>query len=199
MKVELIRITPDAEMAIAEDASECYDSDTSPEACERRIKHLMKVEHLATLRFAYATIRVSGISRVCSHQMVRIAHAGILQRSQRYVNQSAVEIIIPPSVQKLMDSDIPLVKEPIERLMSLSQNIYDALLEHGIKKEDARYFLLEGTETSMRLCLNLQAWKDVLANRTSLKAQWEIRGVADEIQRQLTEECPNIFGELNDE
>ena len=72
--------TMDGLRHIGEMASICYDSDTSPEACVRRALKCKDSGHLATLRFAYATFNVSGISRVCSHQLVRMAHAGILQR-----------------------------------------------------------------------------------------------------------------------
>lgn len=80
MKVELIYCTPDPEAHIGEQASECYDSKTDRESCLRRAAHCVESGHLATLRFAYATVHVAGISRVCSHQLVRVAHAGILQR-----------------------------------------------------------------------------------------------------------------------
>lgn len=80
MQVELKFITPDAEAHIGDAAAECYDSNREREACLRRAEHCLSVSHLATLRFAYAEFHISGISRVASHQLVRVAHAGILQR-----------------------------------------------------------------------------------------------------------------------
>lgn len=80
MKVELVFITPDPEAHIGAQAAECYDSKTDRDSCLRRAGHCLNSGHLATLRFAYATFHIAGISRACSHQMVRVAHAGILQR-----------------------------------------------------------------------------------------------------------------------
>lgn len=98
MQVVLEDHTADPEYRIGLSASECYDSKTEREACLKRAAHCVSSSHLATLRFAYATVRVSDISRVCSHQLVRVAHAGILQRSQRYVKETHVKYIDPPSL-----------------------------------------------------------------------------------------------------
>lgn len=188
MKVELMDITPHAEEKVANYAAICYDSDTSMEANARRVKHLMKVGHLATLRFAYATFKVSGISRVCSHQLVRHPHLSYLQRSQRYVNEDTVNYVVPPSLK-----GIPLVEQELTR----ANRIYRILTEiPNVKKEDARFVLPNATVTEMYVTGNLQAWKEACELRTSPKAQWEIRKVFTEIQDQLRVECPNIFREL---
>ena len=119
MKVELIYCTPDPEAHIGEQASECYDSKTGREACIKRAAHCVDSGHLATLRFAYATVRISGISRVCSHQLVRVAHAGILQRSQRYVAETSVEYINPPAYDALPENVRNVVPGPYGPRISL--------------------------------------------------------------------------------
>lgn len=192
MKVELIYSTPDPEAHIGEMASECYDSKTDRESCIRRAKHCKESGHLATLRFATATIRISGISRVCSHQLIRVAHAGILQRSQRYVKESVVEYIDPPALAHCDYND----QLEWATIQDHAEALYLRLVESKqMKKEDARYILPQGCTTSLRMCMNFQAWRDLLANRTHSAAQWEIRNLALEIQRQLAEIAPNIFGE----
>ena len=80
MHVELLDYTRDPEDAISRAASLCYDADTTPEANKKRILHLMRVGHLSPLRFAYATFHISEVSRVETHQHVRVAHGGILQQ-----------------------------------------------------------------------------------------------------------------------
>src|SRR5574343_933500 len=101
MKVTLLDNTLDPERKIGAMAAICYDSDLSDDACLRRAKKCKDSGHLATLRFAYATFNVQGISRICSHQIVRMAHAGILQRSQRYVKETNVEFVVPECVRDL--------------------------------------------------------------------------------------------------
>ncbi len=190
MNVTLKYITPDPEAHIGEAAAKCYDSDTSREACLRRAKHCKDSGHLATLRFAYADFEIGGLSRICSHQIVRLAHAGILQESQRYVKQSAVRFIQPPA---LAYASPHLIKR-WNALEALSKEVYGLALGDGMKKEDARFALLHSAETSLRMCMNFQAWRDFLNNRTSKAAQWEVRSVAQSIQQQLAQHAPNLFG-----
>ena len=190
MKVTLIDHTFNPEVMIGRAAAICYDSDTSEDASIRRAAKCKDSGHLATLRFAYASFNVSGISRVCSHQIVRMAHAGILQRSQRYVKESFVEYIDPPA---LSDCDL---NDQIEwtQIQIRAERLYLKLLEtKQMKKEDARYILPQGCSTEMNLCLNFQGWRDFLRNRNDKHAQWEVRSVAEEIQNHLHNIAPNIF------
>ena len=190
MNVELIYCTPDPEAHIGEQASECYDSKTGREACIKRAAHCVDSGHLATLRFAYATVRISGISRVCSHQLVRVAHAGILQRSQRYVAETSVEYINPPAYDALPEN----VRNAWDTLQTDAEYLYLGLIGAKLmKKEDARYILPQGCSTSLRITGNFQMWLDLLGNRTTKHAQWEVRDVAVEIQRLLAEQAPGIF------
>lgn len=189
MQVQLKFITPDPEAYIGEAAAECYDSSTEREACLRRAAHCMSVSHLATLRFAYADFHISGISRVASHQLVRVAHAGILQRSQRYVKETAVEYVDPPAL-----ADLPeWLQSEWGQVQASAEAIYLRAIDEGMKKEDARYILPQGCTTSLRICGNFQMWHDLLANRTAKKAQWEVRAVAEEILRQLNQHAPLVF------
>ena len=191
MRVELIpgSYTLDPEAHIGEQAAECYDSKTDRESCLRRAAHCVDSGHLATLRFAYAGFHISGISRVCSHQIVRVAHAGILQRSQRYVKETAVEYVIPPAIRAL-----PFALQV--RWLAANDEaeaIYLGAIEAGMKKEDARYILPQGCTTSLRITGNFQMWRDLLGNRRTKHAQWEVRDVADEVYRQLSTLAPRIF------
>ncbi len=175
---------------IGRSAAICYDSDTSDESCIRRAAKCKDSGHLATLRFAYATFNVSEISRVCSHQIVRMAHAGILQRSQRYVKESFVDFIDPPALAECDHND----QREWAEIQNCAEKLYLRLIStKQMKKEDARYILPQGCSTAMNLCLNFQGWRDFLRNRNDKHAQWEVRNVAEEIQRQLNGIAPNIF------
>ncbi len=189
MKVELKFITPDAEAHIGAAAAECYDSNTEREACLRRAAHCLTVSHLAVLRFAYADFHISGISRVASHQLVRVAHAGILQRSQRYVKETAVEFVDPPAIAELPR----YLRHSWKMLQADAELLYHRSIDAGMKKEDARYILPQGCTTSLRICGNFQMWHDLLGNRAAPKAQWEVREVAQEVLRQLNQHAPRVF------
>ncbi len=189
MQVELKFITPDPEAHIGAAAAMCYDSSTERDACLRRAEHCMSVSHLATLRFAYADFEITGISRVASHQLVRVAHAGILQRSQRYVKETAVEFVDPPAIAELPQ----YLRHSWKMLQADAELLYHRSIDAGMKKEDARYILPQGCTTSLRICGNFQMWHDLLSNRTAKKAQWEVREVAQEILRQLNQHAPRVF------
>jgi thymidylate synthase (FAD) len=190
MKVTLLDHTADPVNKIGEMASICYDSNTDRTSNIKRATHCKSKGHLMTMRFAYATFNVSGISRVCSHQLVRMAHAGILQESQRYVDQTDYTVVHPHSVL-VADED---TRRAWAAALGAASHAYQTALKNGIKKEDARYILPQACTTQLNLCLNFQAWRDMLNNRTKPAAQWEVRNVALEIQRQLQEIAPEIFG-----
>lgn len=106
MKVTLIpegTLMLNAEEHIGRMAAICYDADISADACVRRAIKCKDSGHLATMRFAFATISVEGISRVCSHQLVRMAHAGILQASQRYME--SIPDFLEPLTFNRIDGD----------------------------------------------------------------------------------------------
>lgn len=189
MKVTLLDHTSNPTEKIGLMAAICYDADTSPEANLRRAAKCKDSGHLATMRFAYATFKVEGISRIASHQIVRMAHAGILQRSQRYVKDATASFVEPPMFHH-MDQQL---EQRWVWLMNESSSLYLDLVAAGIKKEDARYALLQACTTELNLCLNFQGWQDFLKNRTDKAAQWEVRLVALEIQKQLQAIAPTLF------
>ena len=190
MSVTLIDITPNAEALIAECAAICYDADTSPGANERRVKKLMNVRHLATLRFAHAVFRVKGISRVCSHQMVRHPHLSFLQRSQRYCSEFDNEVVVPKAI-----AENQAMLNAWEESTSIATHTYQTLIKAGVRKEDARFILPQATTTEMYVAGNFQAWFDFLVRRLDKHAQHEIRKVAAVIYANLRNHCPNIFNE----
>ena len=191
MKIELKYITLNPENHIGEAASICYDSKTDEASNIKRAAHCVSSGHLATLRFAYADVLVEGISRVCSHQLVRVAHAGILQRSQRYVKESSVTYIDPPALQGLPQQ----IKDRWTHIQDNAETLYLQLVNSGqMKKEDARYILPQGCTTSLRICGNFQMWLDLLRNRTDKAAQWEVREAMTEVKRQLAKHAPGVFG-----
>lgn len=187
MKVTLLDHTNDPENTIGRMAAICYDAKTDRESNIKRAGHCKEKGHLSTLRFSYATFEIDHVSLACSHQIVRIAHAGILQESKRYVEKTALKFITPDSIEKsnFVAEYCHLVYECFR--------LYEAMISAGIKKEDSRYIMPVAWETKLNLCLNFQGWRDFLKNRTSKTAQWEVRNVALEIERQLKEIAPVIF------
>jgi len=183
MNVELLDITPNALEKIGQYAGICYNSSMDSNSCVRRAISCKDKGHLATLRFASAVFRVSGISRICSHQFVRSKHLDFLQRSQRYCKESNADYVVPN-----------LTKEQEETYyiaIQAAKRTYDNLLSLGMKKEDARFVLPEATTTELIVVGNFQAWLDFISLRADTHAQWEIRDVAKTINNILAKELDN--------
>jgi len=190
MIVTLKDHTINPEYTVGENAAICYDSRTDEESCLRRAENCKNQGHMATMRFAYATFNIAGISRVCSHQLVRVAHAGILQRSQRYVKESTVAYVNPPALETLPAH----LKYAWQKIQAEAEDMYLHLVDNQLmRKEDARYILPQACQTELNICMNFQGWRDLLKNRTDKHAQWEIRAVALEIQSHLNFIAPRLF------
>jgi thymidylate synthase (FAD) len=188
MLVELIDHTKDPETTIAIASANCYNARTDPISNHKRILKFASSDwaHESVLRFAYASFNVSGISRVCSHQLVRTSHAGFLQISQRYTNAGDMGCTIPSSFDKV---DPSMYSETIQNY----KETYKNLVDNGVPLEDARYILPEGTHTIVNMTGNFQMWRKFLKARLSIRAQWEIRELATEIHNKLYGLAPNVF------
>lgn len=185
MQVKLLQITPDAANFIGDCAGICYNSPRDRDANLRRSASCKDKGHLATLRFAYATFHISGISRICSHQFVRSKHLDFLQRSQRYCKEEEADFIYPTNGKG----------EVYEEVYTFTLDAYRELLARGVKKEDARFVLPEATQTELIVIGNFQAWLDFIKLRADTHAQWEIRKVAKEINNILAAETNNLIFE----
>lgn len=183
MNVDLLDITDNSLEKIGKYAGICYNSSTNTDACIKRAVSCKDKGHLATLRFAYATFHINGISRACSHQFVRSKHLDFLQRSQRYCNEQNTSFIYPGTNQDTR----------ISSAYQSAMAAYNQLIEAGIKKEDARFVLPEGTSTELIVVGNFQAWLDFIKLRGDTHAQWEIRQVAKTINNILAEKAPGLF------
>lgn len=149
------------------------------------LKRIMTNQHNTCLRFASAAFHISNISRVCSHQLVRIAHFGILQRSQRYCNEGSSSVCSP---------DVPEEFEgEVEKVYNDAYKLYNKMVDQGVKEEDARYVLPNASSTQINMVSNFQGWKHFLKIRLAKKVQLETRLVAAEICKQLYNIAPVIF------
>jgi thymidylate synthase (FAD) len=181
-QVTLLQITPDAEAHMGTCAAICYGSQGDP---VKRLVYAVSRGHRSLLSHAHATVLVEGVSRVCTHQLVRHAHLRYLQESQRYTDQSHAGLVIPDS--------FPEDRRPQAlELAAAGAELYRALREAGVPRGDARYLLPLGSTSRIAISGTLQAWWDFLVLRTAPDAQWEIRGVAGQIRQLLSDQCPNL-------
>jgi len=193
MQVDLISITPDAERLIEEAGRTCYRSqDRADEKSSARfVRMLVRRGHTSVLEHAKATFRISGISRVASHQLVRHRLCSFSQRSQRYVRQEEAEAVIPPTVMAN-----PEARSLFDNSVEVSRQTYLNLIRLGIPKEDARFVLPNALETEIVLTANFRELRHIIEVRGTRDAQWEVRQVALEILKIMKVHAPNVFADL---
>ena len=169
MEVTLIQATPNPVETIAQIASICYDSD--PKNPMALVKHLYRSGHHSVFEHIYFTFKIEGISRACSHQLVRHRHCSFTQRSQRYCSEDGFECVVPNTIDtdEFLD-DLEVIKYA-----------YAAYQNGGVPNEDARYILPNACATSLYLSCNLRELIHMANERLCSRAQWEIRGLVREM------------------
>jgi thymidylate synthase (FAD) len=191
MQVELISATPDAEQLIERAARTCYDTTDKMSSSDTAtfLKKLFRAGHLSVFEHAGATFRISGISRACSHQLVRHRLASYSQRSQRHVAETAASYVVPPRVE----SAEKRVRDVFRRAMEGAWGSYAELISLGIPKEDARYVLPNACTTELVISANFREWMHILKERLASDAQWEIREMCRLILESLNQIAPSVF------
>ena len=157
-------------------------------------KSCMRQGHFSTCRGIMWHFQITGISRVCSHQLVR-HHVGIAINQASNVYQEAnSKVVLPYTVQGVCSNEPELERE-IHDLFTKGQQIYTKLRERGIATSDSRYLLPQGLETSIIIALTPEALIHLCHERLCSKAQWEIRGVVQRMVKQIIKIEP-FWGEL---
>lgn len=168
MKVTLIQQTLNPVNFIAKIASTCYDSDPANPA--GMVKHLYRNGHHSVFEHVVFTFQIEGISRACSHQLVRHRHTSPTQRSQRYCAEDNFEVVAPESVAGL---------QAFWDVIEAANDAYYALTKkHGVPNEDARAVLPNACATKMVVTLNLRELIHFCNFRCCARAQKEIRDLA---------------------
>lgn len=220
MKVKVIAHTPEPEKVISMAAKLCYSSvgvdgieeNLTDESIEKFLNMLINIGHESPLEHVSFTFAVEGISRSCSHQIVRHRIASFSQQSQRYVKLNQFEYIVPPEIDKIEEA-----KELFIDAMKKDQDSYDKLVDILFEKhynnlikngknekeakrdaekkaiEDARYVFPNACETKMVFTMNTRSLYNFFNHRCCERAQWEIRALAIEMLRQVREISPILF------
>jgi thymidylate synthase (FAD) len=196
--MKVVLMSYDKEEKIAQAARLCYYSknidDLTTEIVGEKagdlIKKLKSLEHESPFEHVSYTFGIEGISRACSHQLVRHRIASYNQQSQRYVKESNFDYIIPETIK-----ETPGRMEYFLKIMDDIQTSYNKLIELGVNKEDARYVLPNACETKIIVTINARSLNNFFKLRCAKDAQWEIRELANEMKKLVTEVHPNIWSE----
>lgn len=220
MHVELLTYTPEPEKIVAAAAKLCYASsdidsllsNLTEDKAKSFIDKLASIGHESPFEHISFTFGIEGISRACSHQLVRHRIASYSQQSQRYVKMDNFEYITPPSIEsdenlsKTYDSIMQYLTEQYDSLQSLlADKIAADLIASGldekkakqsaekIANEDARFILPNACATKIVVTMNARTLFNFFGHRCCNRAQWEIRAVAEEMYKLVYAVAPNIF------
>ena len=205
LKVILLEHTPNPEAVVAMAAKLCYSpSDieslkekTAAKDQKQFVEKLMEIGHMSPIEHASFTFAVEGISRACSHQLVRHRLASYSQQSQRYVSEEAgFDFIIPPSIKK--DGELArYFRDFMNKAQEAYSHIVSRLNEKGLKGEeanqDARFILPNACETKIIITMNARELLHFFKQRCCNRAQWEIRSMAINMLRLVSRTAPAIF------
>ena len=203
MKVKLISHTMAPEATIAMAGKLCYskasiedlEKNLDYKEVEKFIEKLMSMGHESPLEHASFTFAIEGISRACSHQLVRHRIASYSQQSQRYVRLDPFEYIIPPRIKPGYALNI------FKKYMEDAQNDYNVLVKTLMREgysekeaiEDARYVFPNACETKIIVTMNVRELHHFFEQRCCERAQWEIRELVTEMLRLCKLESPLLF------
>jgi thymidylate synthase (FAD) len=171
------------------------------------LHNILHTKHGSVLEHAVWTLLFEGVSRSLTHELVRHrAGMGYSQLSQRYVDESDIGFVLPPEIEEgseAFEAWRRACEQSLEAYRRLLAGVTDRVGETGTAtmrkkraRQAARAVLPNCAETKIVVTGNARAWRHFCEMRGSPTAEVEIRRLAVEVLRQLREEAPHIFGDM---
>jgi thymidylate synthase (FAD) len=201
----------DGGLALTEFAGRaCYQSWSKPNPKTATnaayLRHIIDVGHFSVLEHASVSFYITGLSRSCTHELVRHRHFSYSQQSQPFVPEADAQVVLPPGME-----DDPEVQELFLAHSDASRRAYttllaklegkfaggsNAVLRRKQARQAARAVLPNATETRIVVTGNYRAWRHFIAMRASEHADVEIRRLAITCLRQLADLAPAVFDDF---
>ena len=171
------------------------------------LRNILRQGHGSVFEHATYVVLIEGISRSCSHELVRHrAGWGCSQLSQRYVDESHAAFVMPPAIigdaasrrsgsEQVTAAQAAYVAA-VERLMARYARVADGIHRRKMAREAARSVLPNATEVKIVASANVRAWRTMLELRLGEGAELEIRRMAVLCLRLLQQEAPALFGDF---
>lgn len=188
----------------------CYQSWSKPNPRTATntgyIRHIIDVGHFSVLEHASVSFYITGISRSCTHELIRHRHFSYSQLSQRYVPENDSQVVLPPGIEDdpelsqiltaAADASRAAYTELLARLEAKFADQPNAVLRRKQARQAARAVLPNATETRIVVTGNYRAWRHFIAMRASEHADVEIRRLAIACLRQLVDVAPAVFADF---
>lgn len=198
----------DAENAIEFAGRACYQSWHRPNSLTAKIKdyiaNIRRQRHFSVFEHPTATFYLTGISRDCTHQLIRHRHLSYSELSRRFVDSENATFTIHPTLIAYHDKSLDLGEDIYDSgndAMNRYARIVARLNGWGVTgkkaREAARSVLPGSMETRIVVTGNLRAWRHFINVRGSEHADAEIREVAVQIATMLRDHVsPHVFDDL---
>ena len=187
----------------------CYMSQHNPanRTTAEYLENIKKQGHGSVLEHAVYVLLIEGISRSCSHELVRHrAGFGYSQLSQRYVDESHAAFVLPPAMigderleaaweHEIANAQAAYV-HAVEALMERYGWVTDKVHRRKLAREAARSVLPNATEVKIVVSGNARAWRTMLELRCGEGAELEIRRMAIACLRVLQREAVALFSDF---
>ncbi|HBH61738.1 MAG TPA: FAD-dependent thymidylate synthase [Nitrospiraceae bacterium] len=205
LKVILLRHTPNPEETVAMAAKLCYSPSNITslkdkiEAKDQKsfVGKLIEMGHMTPIEHPTFTFAIEGISRACSHQLVRHRLASYSQQSQRYVSEEAgFDYVIPPVIKEdkeLTRAFVAFMKEAQRTYNAMVKKLNEKEIKGESANQDARFILPNAAETKIMVTMNARELLHFFRQRCCNRAQWEIRNMSEEMLRLVKKIAPIIF------
>lgn len=170
------------------------------------LANIVKSGHGSVLEHANFSFIFQNVSRVFTHELVRHrAGAAYSQESMRYVRLTDIPFWFPDwalSDSELMVHGINLLKqmENFQTWMADHFKLDDEgilFVEKKHKTSFMRRFAPEGVATAIMATFNVRTIRHIIAMRTNLGAEEEIRLVMDQLAELVVTELPNIMADYS--
>lgn len=202
--MELSSFSTDAEDLVEFAGRSCYQSFNKPNPATAEnadyIANIITQGHESVLEHATVSFYLTGVSRALTHELIRHRHLSYSQMSQRFVDESEANIVMPPAISALFhegskeyETVVKSARKALKKYTALVESLQNEGLPRKLAREAARAVLPNCLETRIVVSGNLRAWRDYLKKRTSPNADAEIRIVSQMILSELYDIAPSVF------
>ncbi|MEU9259017.1 FAD-dependent thymidylate synthase [Streptomyces sp. NPDC048212] len=184
----------------------CYKSFNRPNPKTARnedyLKNIIDQGHFSVLEHSSVSFLVRGVSRSLLAELTRHRHLSFSVVSQRYVDYSETDPVIPPAIE---NEEYPkvLVYEAYDSALRTYEVLVENLMDRGLKRkqarEAARAVLPNAAPVDMVVTGNLRALRDMLQKRHHVAADAEIQVFAQKVLSHLRDIAPNSVSDIPDE
>lgn len=156
------------------------------------IKKVLKSGHKSIIEHAVFTISFSNVSVFAEQYLIECRLASFTVKSRRYVDFSNLGYYIPPE----LEGD---ALAQYRRYMDILFSAYEALLNMGIPKEDARFLLPYSFHSNFYCTLNARELAHIIVSIRCGRGRNipELNHLADQLVSQIEAVFPTLLSELD--